>query len=256
MTVSTGILSLSYMPVMWEGGGISAILFSSSRIQLFTTFRRTIRSHSLPNSWGLHRSVSGWEKWGTLDSLTRLLAAKGRGPSVGVHVQIIAPCPELKYGIHPCLSKTRQLKKRNNKSKTNKQNQTRMPVNPVIGSHLNSKLMPIYCTRLCWSRVKCMRLWGIKSQKPWLTHVRASSESPCWFQNQWHRKNDFVVVLVLLLFEYCPHLSLVLLNSIRWEKLGRRQDQWETLVLAHPVSLTLLPKAVYCLREEKIGKIF
>lgn len=48
-------------------------------------------------------------------SLTRLPAAKGRRPSMGVHVQIIAPRPELKYRIHPCLSKTRQLKKPNNK---------------------------------------------------------------------------------------------------------------------------------------------
>lgn len=45
-------------------------------------------------------------------SLTRLLAGKRSRPSVCVHRQIIAPCPELKYGIHPCLSKTRQLKKR------------------------------------------------------------------------------------------------------------------------------------------------
>ena len=41
-------------------------------------------------------------------SLTRLLAGKGRGPSVCVHVQIIFPGPELKYGIHPRLSKTRK----------------------------------------------------------------------------------------------------------------------------------------------------
>ena len=32
------------------------------------------------------------------------------GGQVCVHVQIIAPCPELNYGIHPCLSKTRQLR--------------------------------------------------------------------------------------------------------------------------------------------------
>lgn len=48
-------------------------------------------------------------------SLTSL-AAKGRRPSMGVHVQIIALRPELKYRIHHCLSKTRQLKKPNNKS--------------------------------------------------------------------------------------------------------------------------------------------